>query len=60
MEPYQTAPVGPGGAQVPLSIVALSAGDYVAFATYTNTSADINSYGATLGLNTQSFLKDIT
>ena len=25
----QTAPVGPGGAQVPLSIVALSAGDYV-------------------------------
>lgn len=51
----QTAPVGPGGAQVPLSIVALSAGDYVAFATYTNTSADISSYGATLGVNTKLF-----
>ena len=51
----QTAPVGPGGAQVPLSIVALSAGDYVAFATYTNTSAEISSYGATIGINTKLF-----
>ena len=49
----QTAPVGPGGAQVPLALVALSQGDYTAFATYTNTSADISSYGATIGLSTK-------
>ena len=51
----QTAPVGPGGAPVPLSLVALSQGDYTVFATYTNTAAEINSYGATIGLNTQVF-----
>ncbi|MGJ8745427.1 TonB-dependent receptor [Polaribacter sp.] len=51
----QTAPVGPGGAQIPLSIVALGSGDYAAFQTYTNSAADINSYGATIGLNTKFF-----
>ncbi|MBT7705297.1 MAG: TonB-dependent receptor, partial [Polaribacter sp.] len=51
----QTAPVGPGGAPVPLSLVALSQGDYTVFSTYTNTSADINSYGASIGLTTKIF-----
>ena len=50
-----TAPVGPGGAQVPLAIVALGSGDYTAFQTYTNSAADISSYGATIGLNTKIF-----
>ena len=48
----QTAPVGPGGAQVPLSLVALNSSDFTVFSTYTNTSADISSYGASIGLNT--------
>ncbi|MEE9408846.1 MAG: TonB-dependent receptor [Polaribacter sp.] len=48
----QTAPVGPGGAQVPLALVALSTGDFAAFQTYTNSAADISSYGATIGVNT--------
>ncbi|QNM85072.1 carboxypeptidase-like regulatory domain-containing protein [Polaribacter pectinis] len=48
----QTAPVGPGGAQVPLALVALGSGDFTAFQTYTNSAADISSYGATIGLNT--------
>ena len=51
----QTAPVGPGGAPIPLSLVALGQGDYTVFSTYTNTSADINSYGATIGLTTKIF-----
>ncbi|MDB4242256.1 TonB-dependent receptor, partial [Polaribacter sp.] len=51
----QTAPVGPGGAPVPLSLVALSQGDFTVFSTYTNTSADINSYGASIGLTTKIF-----
>lgn len=48
----QTAPVGPGGAQVPLALVALGSGDFTAFQTYTNSAADISSYGATIGVNT--------
>jgi outer membrane cobalamin receptor len=51
----QTAPVGPGGAQVPLALVALGSGDFTAFQTYTNSAADISSYGATIGLNTKLF-----
>jgi outer membrane receptor for ferrienterochelin and colicin len=50
-----TAPVGPGGAQVPLALVAMQSGDYKAFAVYTNSAADISSYGATIGLNTKVF-----
>jgi len=36
-----------------LSLLALQNGDYKAFQTYTNTSADISSYGASIGLNTK-------
>ena len=50
-----SAPVGPGGAQVPLALVAMQSGDYKAFAVYTNSAADISSYGATIGLNTKIF-----
>ncbi len=49
----QTAPVGPGGSPVPLSLVALGSGDFVAFQTYTNSEADISSYGGSIGLNTK-------
>ena len=38
-----------------LSLLALQNGDYKAFQVYTNTTADINSYGASLGLNTKIF-----
>ena len=49
----QTAPVGPGGAAVPLSYVALGQGDFQVFQVYTNSAADISSYGASIGLNTK-------
>ncbi|MAD97494.1 MAG: hypothetical protein CMB99_09240 [Flavobacteriaceae bacterium] len=48
-----TAPIGPGGAPVPLALAALANGDFTAFQTYTNSAADINSYGATIGINTK-------
>ncbi|MGY8909030.1 MAG: TonB-dependent receptor [Flavobacteriales bacterium] len=38
-----------------LSLLALQNGDFKAFQVYTNTTADINSYGASLGLNTKIF-----
>lgn len=50
-----TAPIGPGGAQVPLAQAALANGDTTVFNAYTNSNADISSYGATLGLNTKVF-----
>ena len=50
-----TAPIGPGGASVPLAQAALLNGDTTVFNAYTNSSADISSYGATLGLNTKVF-----
>ncbi|CAM1345424.1 TonB-dependent receptor [Tenacibaculum amylolyticum] len=50
-----TAPIGPGGAQVPLALAALANGDRAVFNAYTNSSADISSYGATLGLTTKVF-----
>ena len=50
-----TAPIGPGGSQVPVALAALSNGDFKTFNTYTNSSADISSYGATVGLNTKVF-----
>ncbi len=34
-----------------LSLLALANGDFKAFQTYTNTTADISSYGASIGLN---------
>lgn len=36
-----------------LSLLALQNGDFKAFQTYTNTSADINSYGGSIGLTTK-------
>ncbi|PQJ68707.1 hypothetical protein BTO14_11675 [Polaribacter butkevichii] len=51
----QTAPVGPGGANVPLALIAIGNGDFAGFQTYTNSAADINSYGASIGLNTKVF-----
>jgi iron complex outermembrane receptor protein len=38
-----------------LSLLALRNGDYKAFQVYTNTVAEINSYGASIGLNTKFF-----
>jgi iron complex outermembrane receptor protein len=38
-----------------LSLLALRNGDYKAFQVYTNTVAEISSYGASLGLNTKIF-----
>ena len=38
-----------------LSLLALQNGDFKAFQVYTNSTADINSYGASLGLNTKVF-----
>lgn len=48
-----TAPIGPGGSPVPLALAALANGDFVAFQTYTNSAADISSYGASIGINTK-------
>ena len=36
-----------------LSLAAIGNGDYTVFQTYTNSAADISSYGATIGLNTK-------
>lgn len=41
------------GVYYPKAIVALSNGDYQPFQVYTNSSADISSYGATIGLSTK-------
>jgi iron complex outermembrane receptor protein len=38
-----------------LSLAALQNGDFTVFQTYTNSAADINSYGASIGLNTKIF-----
>jgi hypothetical protein len=38
-----------------LSLAALQNGDFAVFQTYTNSAADINSYGASIGLNTKIF-----
>lgn len=47
-----TYPV-PGQGDTPKAVVALASGDYQAFQTYTNSSADITSYGAAIGLSTK-------
>jgi len=39
----------------PLAAIALSAGDYKAFQVYTNSKADITSYGGTIGVNSKIF-----
>ncbi|WP_167962770.1 TonB-dependent receptor [Saonia flava] len=38
-----------------LSLLALQNGDFKAYQTYTNSAADINSYGATIGVDTKIF-----
>jgi outer membrane receptor protein involved in Fe transport len=38
-----------------LSLAALQNGDFTTFQTYTNSAADISSYGATIGINTKLF-----
>jgi len=38
-----------------LSLLALKHGDYTSFQTYTNSAADISSYGVTVGLNSRIF-----
>ena len=38
-----------------LSVAAISNGDFQAYSTYTNSEADVNSYGASIGLNTKIF-----
>ncbi len=43
--------VGDGG----LSVDAIANGDFQAYSTYTNTDANVNSYGASLGLNMKVF-----
>ncbi len=40
-----------------LSVAAISNGDFQAYSTYTNSEADVNSYGASLGLTTKLFDK---
>ncbi len=42
-----------GGGPTPNALIALSNGDYTPFQVYTNSDADISSYGATLGLSTK-------
>jgi outer membrane receptor for ferrienterochelin and colicin len=38
-----------------LSLLALANGDFRAFSTYTNSAADVNSYGAAIAINTKIF-----
>ena len=45
----------PGTLPAPLAAIALSQGDYAAFSTYTNSNADITSYGIGLGLAAKVF-----
>ena len=45
----------PGVMPAPPAAIALSQGEYKAFQIYTNSPADISSYGATLGLTTKMF-----
>lgn len=49
----QTAPIG--GNQTPLALVALANNDFQAYRAYTNTTEDVNSFGASLGVSTKVF-----
>ncbi|NMH87434.1 TonB-dependent receptor [Flavivirga algicola] len=49
----QTAPVN--GTPTPLAIIALANSDFQAYRAYTNTTADVNSYGAALGVTSKIF-----
>ncbi|MEM7185425.1 MAG: TonB-dependent receptor [Bacteroidota bacterium] len=41
------------GTSTPLALAALSSGDFQAYQTYTNSDADVNSYGAAIGISTK-------
>ena len=43
------------GTPTPLALIALQTGDFEVFRAYTNTTADVNSYGAALGVSTKVF-----
>lgn len=45
----------PGTLPAPPALIALSKGDYVPFRTYTNSAADVTSYGVGLGLSAKVF-----
>ncbi|WP_303316358.1 TonB-dependent receptor [Flavivirga abyssicola] len=49
----QLSQTAPGG--TPLAIVAVANSDFQAYRAYTNTTADVNSYGAALGVTTKIF-----
>ncbi len=53
VELSQTFPVN--GNPTPLSIIALANEDFQAYRAYTNTSEDVSSYGASLGVSTKVF-----
>jgi outer membrane receptor protein involved in Fe transport len=44
-----------GGAPTPNALIAASNGDFTPFQLYSNSNADINSYGAAIGINTKVF-----
>lgn len=43
------------GTSTPLAIAALGSGDFQVYQTYTNTDADVNSYGGSIGASTKVF-----
>ena len=53
VELSQTFPVG--GTPTPLSVIALANSDFQAYRAYTNTTEDVSSYGASLGVSTKVF-----
>ena len=53
VELSQTFPVG--GNPTPLAVIALANEDFQAYRAYTNTTEEVNSYGASLGVTTKVF-----
>jgi len=53
VELTQTIPVN--GTPTPLALAAIANGDFEVFRAYTNTTEDVNSYGAALGVSTKVF-----
>ncbi|MEM7087387.1 MAG: TonB-dependent receptor [Bacteroidota bacterium] len=43
------------GTDTPLALAALGSGDFQVYQTYTNSDADVNSYGAAIGVSTKIF-----
>ena len=52
VELSQTVSV-PGLGDVPLSVLAIANGDFQVYSTYTNSEADISSYGGSIGITTK-------